>query len=365
MGGRSPPAAPVEPRAARRRRGRPHGGDRPPARVWRRDCCAIERGRAPADRHQPRGAAPASCRHRRAPRRERAARMAGRADVGRRTRRGRGGARAAARVRRRGGAGAHHPPQQGPRVPGRVLPVPVGPDVDPHAGAGLLPRPRAGQPAHDRRRPRGAQMAGSLRPGADRAARRGPAPGLRRADARPASGGDLVGALPGQPELGAGAPAFDRDEDGNVAADGSAEPPTDAAADARFQALAAEAPGRISVERASAGAPVAWSPPLPQPPELRTARFDRQLDLRWRRTSYSDITAEAHDPLVASEPERPMLDDEPAGATPTGPGPEPARSRGPTDRRRWGRCRRASSSGRSCTACWRPRTSRRTTSRPS
>ncbi len=39
---------------------------------------------------------------------------------------GRGGAHAPARVRRRGGAGADDPSQQGPRVPGRLLPVPVG-----------------------------------------------------------------------------------------------------------------------------------------------------------------------------------------------------------------------------------------------
>src|SRR5262249_5891124 len=45
-------------------------------------------------------------------------------------------------------------------------------------------------------------------------------------------------------------------------------------------------------------------------------RFGRSLDLRWRRTSYTDITSEAHDPLVASEPERPVLNDEPEIPTP-------------------------------------------------
>jgi exodeoxyribonuclease V beta subunit len=49
--------------------------------------------------------------------------------------------------------------------------------------------------------------------------------------------------------------------------------------------------------------------------ELTAARFDRHLDLRWRRTSYSDITSEAHDALVASEPEQPLLADEPETAT--------------------------------------------------
>ncbi len=118
-----------------------------------------------------------------------------------------------------------------------------------------------------------------------------------------------------------------RDDAGNVAPEGSAEPPSDAAADARLQALAAKAPGRISVEPASVGLGTAWSPPLPQAPELRAATFERELDLRWRRTSYSDITAESHDPLVASEPERPMLDDEPAGAAPPPAGRAPRRGR--------------------------------------
>ena len=33
------------------------------------------------------------------------------------------------------------------------------------------------------------------------------------------------------------------------------------------------------------------------PTELAAARFDRHLDLWWRRTSYSDITSEAHEAL--------------------------------------------------------------------
>jgi exodeoxyribonuclease V beta subunit len=64
------------------------------------------------------------------------------------------------------------------------------------------------------------------------------------------------------------------------------------------------------------GAPTAWSPPFEPPVELTAARFDRHLDLWWRRTSYTDITVDAHDPLVGSEPERAGLTDEPANATP-------------------------------------------------
>ena len=47
----------------------------------------------------------------------------------------------------------------------------------------------------------------------------------------------------------------------------------------------------ISVERAALGAPAAWSPPPAPLAELGVSAFDRSLDLRWRRTSYSDITA--------------------------------------------------------------------------
>jgi exodeoxyribonuclease V beta subunit len=123
-----------------------------------------------------------------------------------------------------------------------------------------------------------------------------------------------------------------RDDSGDVAADGNAAAPSDAEADARFETLAAQVPGRIGVERSTAGLTPAWSPPLPRAPELEAASFDRELDLRWRRTSYSDITAETHDPLVASEPERPMLDDEPAGPAPAPGPPGPAEDSAELDR---------------------------------
>jgi len=123
---------------------------------------------------------------------------------------------------------------------------------------------------------------------------------------------------------------FARDEAGNVAPDGGSTP-TDAAAAERFRELAAVAPGRIRVERSSLERPTTWSPPVDTPVDLAAARFDRRLDLWWRRTSYTDITAEAHDLLVGSEPERPALSDEPETVTPVaipspaGLGPELAR----------------------------------------
>ncbi len=107
---------------------------------------------------------------------------------------------------------------------------------------------------------------------------------------------------------------FCRDEAGDVAADGT-HTPGDRAVFARLEKLgeAAGGPDRISVEPAVLGAPAAWSPPLPEPATLGVAAFDRSLDLRWRRTSYSDITAASHDAWVTSEPEQPLLADEPSG----------------------------------------------------
>ncbi|HEY2769634.1 MAG TPA: UvrD-helicase domain-containing protein [Solirubrobacteraceae bacterium] len=109
---------------------------------------------------------------------------------------------------------------------------------------------------------------------------------------------------------------FSKDSAGDVKAFGS-QTPSDAAAIQRFEELAASAQNRISVERATLPpVPPSWSPSLERPAALRAATFDRQLDLNWRRTSYTDITAEAHEPLVTSEPEQPSLGDEPEAPMP-------------------------------------------------
>ena len=98
--------------------------------------------------------------------------------------------------------------------------------------------------------------------------------------------------------------------------------------------LARTRPGLISVEAAEdVDTP---SIPLPSGSDdgaalvvLEAARFDRALDLHWRRASYSSITADAHYQAsggeeVGSEPENPGLDDEPPtpgpAATATGSG---------------------------------------------
>jgi exodeoxyribonuclease V beta subunit len=108
---------------------------------------------------------------------------------------------------------------------------------------------------------------------------------------------------------------FARDANGNVAWQGR-QTPSDVAAVARFEGLAAEAPGCITVERSTLGMPAHWARPPREPTELTAAVFDRTFDWRWRRTSYSDITAGTYDARVASEPEEADLTDEPSTPTP-------------------------------------------------
>jgi exodeoxyribonuclease V beta subunit len=91
-------------------------------------------------------------------------------------------------------------------------------------------------------------------------------------------------------------------------------PPSDAEVDRRIAAVAARAPGAVSVERAvPAPGPVvapAVAPMVPGP--ART--LDRRLDPAWARTSYTRLTAAAHEapagPLPPPEPEQPVRDDE-------------------------------------------------------
>jgi exodeoxyribonuclease V beta subunit len=114
---------------------------------------------------------------------------------------------------------------------------------------------------------------------------------------------------------------FAQDENGTIRPDGSVRPSDDAVV-ARFDALAGQAPGAIGVERATLGLPTSWDGAPAPTAELAAARFDRQLDARWRRTSYSDITAGAHDAIVASEPEEQIVSDEPDAPATAGSGYE-------------------------------------------
>ena len=53
-----------------------------------------------------------------------------------------------------------------------------------------------------------------------------------------------------------------------------------------------------------AGPPGRVGRPPRAPAALTASRFDRELDRRWRRTSYSDLTAAAHEARVAASPRR-------------------------------------------------------------
>jgi exodeoxyribonuclease V beta subunit len=110
---------------------------------------------------------------------------------------------------------------------------------------------------------------------------------------------------------------FCRDDEGNIA-DRGASTPSDASVLARLKAIAERAPGCIAVEASSLTAPSSWRPPPAAPAALDVAEFARSLDLRWRRTSYTDITAASHDAWVTSEPEEPLVSDEPEAPTPVG-----------------------------------------------
>jgi exodeoxyribonuclease V beta subunit len=111
-----------------------------------------------------------------------------------------------------------------------------------------------------------------------------------------------------------------RGEDGSIA-DAGAFSPDDEAAMERFGAIAAGAEaGCISVERSALGMPVSWSPRIEPLADLEVASFSRDLDRRWRRTSYSDLTAGAHEAVVGSEPEADVVSDEPPEPVPVAVG---------------------------------------------
>ena len=105
--------------------------------------------------------------------------------------------------------------------------------------------------------------------------------------------------------------------DGASIPDSVEEPPRDEVATARFRELVEASGQTIALERAKRDAQVMpWAGEPAEERPLAAARFDRTLDTTWRRTSYSALTAAAHEaPQVASEPESPGVQDEPeAGA---------------------------------------------------
>ena len=104
---------------------------------------------------------------------------------------------------------------------------------------------------------------------------------------------------------------FSRGENGDVAPTG-AKVPADAAVAERMAAVTEAAGDCVSIEAVGPrGVAVNWSGEPAQRGELSAAAFARGLDRGWRRTSYSDITAASHENWVGSEPEDPLIDDEP------------------------------------------------------
>jgi exodeoxyribonuclease V beta subunit len=108
---------------------------------------------------------------------------------------------------------------------------------------------------------------------------------------------------------------FSRDEAGNVASSATSVA-DDVSVLARLGKLAERAQGAISVERARPDRSARWSPSPPARARLAVSSFERSLDLRWRRTSYTDITSASYEAWVASEPEQPLIADEPAQDAP-------------------------------------------------
>jgi exodeoxyribonuclease V beta subunit len=118
---------------------------------------------------------------------------------------------------------------------------------------------------------------------------------------------------------------FGRGEDGTVAEELAAVPEDVGVMD-RFGALADLAPGCVGVERVVVPALRRWSGRVVVLGTLGAGRFDRDLDLRWRRTSYSDLTAGTYEARVGSEPEEAAEEDEDVPVAVPVPSPAPGGS---------------------------------------
>jgi exodeoxyribonuclease V beta subunit len=93
----------------------------------------------------------------------------------------------------------------------------------------------------------------------------------------------------------------------------SVDVPSDSRVRQRFDELAS---ADLAVEQVGSARQLRWTPPADHPPALAVARFHRDVDLLWRRTSYSALTRTVHEhPGVSSEPEE-ALTDEPAAVEP-------------------------------------------------
>ncbi len=102
---------------------------------------------------------------------------------------------------------------------------------------------------------------------------------------------------------------FAADGDGNVATAGTSTPSDDEV----WDAVAALAPSRVSVDWTGEPPGVRWGAPVAAPAALGAARLGRAIDAVWRRSSYSSVIAGTEEERVASEPEV-ILEEDPADA---------------------------------------------------
>ncbi len=102
---------------------------------------------------------------------------------------------------------------------------------------------------------------------------------------------------------------FYRDIDGVVSSTGG-RTPSDDQVRARLVELSESAGGCIGVESADGHEGATMPGSTASSPELAAAVFHRTFDERWRRTSYSGITADTHVPTVGSEPDERLVTDE-------------------------------------------------------
>jgi exodeoxyribonuclease V beta subunit len=120
---------------------------------------------------------------------------------------------------------------------------------------------------------------------------------------------------------GLGRVLFSRRNSGECQTGHAGTVPSDDRTREKLQAIVERGQGHVSLEEtAKEPSRQPYDPPSRPAPALDAATLDRDLDRAWHRTSYSAITAHAHQaapgggagtgPLVASEPDESVTDDE-------------------------------------------------------
>jgi exodeoxyribonuclease V beta subunit len=110
---------------------------------------------------------------------------------------------------------------------------------------------------------------------------------------------------------GLGRVLFARDLEGTLDTTATGAIPNDERCIERLGSLATGSDGTMRIEETDRRPQMTpWQPPTDEIDHLSAARLSRALDRAWHRTSYSRITAHAHQPLVGSEPAEDLVDDE-------------------------------------------------------